>query len=63
MRIFYLVNHVEMRYFQIDAESCNVHDITEKTRRAFQNDNLVLVQSNGLKIESSEATSGNIYII
>lgn len=47
-----------MRYFTITAETCHVQDVTEKAREAFGNDDLILVQSNGLKIEVSAITNG-----
>ena len=47
-----------MQYFTITNP--NVHDITEIARKGFENDNIIIVQANGLKIEESEIINGTI---
>ena len=45
-----------MQYFQIDDGNSNVQDLTQKVRDGFAQPNLVLVQSNGLRIEDNLVT-------
>lgn len=52
-----------MQYVTITPETSNVHDITEKVRKGFCNENLILVQANGLKIEENSITSGEFFPI
>ena len=44
--------------FLIIEESANVHDITEMVRSSFEDQTLILVQSNGCRLEDTEATRG-----
>ena len=53
-----LVATARMKYFSINKESANVHDITEMVRSRFEDQNLILVQSNGCHLENTEATRG-----
>ena len=45
-----------MKYFSINEESANV--ITEMVRSSFEDQTLILVQSNGCRLEDTEATRG-----
>jgi len=45
-------------YFNIDEETANVTDITTKIREGFGEQNLILVQPNGLRIEDANVTRG-----
>ena len=45
-------------FFHIDEESANVVDVTTKVRSGFGDENLILVNANGLRIEDSDATRG-----
>ena len=47
-----------MKYFLIDEESANVHDITEMVRSRFEDQTLILVERNGYRLEDTEATKG-----
>ena len=49
-----------MKYFSINEESANVHDITEMVRSSFEDQTLILVHSNGCRLEDTEATRGII---
>ena len=51
-----LVATARMKYFSINEESANVHDITEMVRSSFENQTFILVQSNGCSLEDTEAT-------
>ena len=42
----------------INQSTSNVDAITMKTRETFEDETLILVQSNGLRFEPSDATSG-----
>ena len=53
-----LVATARMKYFSINEDSANVHDITEMVRSSFEDQNLILVQSNGCRLEDTEATRG-----
>lgn len=53
-----LGNHDRLQYFHITPVESNVETVTEKVRNGFDNANLILVQSNGYKIEDNEATRG-----
>ena len=53
-----LVATARMKYFSINEESANVHDITEMVRSSFEDQTLILVQSNGCRLEDTEATRG-----
>jgi len=49
--------HVEMQYFLITEGSANLlKDITEQAQTKFENPNIILVQSNGLKIGDNKVT-------
>ena len=41
-----LVATARMKYFSINEDSANVHDIAEMVRSSFEDQNLILVQSN-----------------
>ena len=43
-------------FINIDEESSNITEITNKAREGFQNPNLSIVNANLLKIEDSDAT-------
>ena len=45
-----------MKYFSINEESANVHDITEIW--SFEDQTLILVQSNGCHLEDTKVTRG-----
>ena len=47
-----------MKYFSINEESANVHDITEMVRSSFEDQTLILVQSNAYRLEGTETTRG-----
>ena len=51
-----------MQFFNIDEGSANVTDITTKCRDGFGNENLLLVQANGLRIEDNAVTQSE-YIV
>ena len=51
-----------MQFFNIDEGSANVTDITAKCRDGFGNENLLLVQANGLRIEDNAVTQSE-YIV
>ena len=53
-----LMATARMKYFSINEESANVHDITEMVRSGFEDQNLILVQGNGFRLEDTEATRG-----
>ena len=53
-----LVATARMKYFSINEESANVHDITEMVRSSFEDQTLILVQSNGCRLEDTEKTRG-----
>ncbi|XP_066914772.1 uncharacterized protein [Clytia hemisphaerica] len=48
--------HRRMQFFNIDEGSANVTDITAKCRDGFGNENVLLVQANGLRIEDNVVT-------
>jgi len=47
-----------MQYFNIQTETANVVDITTMVRRGFEDDNLILVQAIGFRLEENETTRG-----
>ena len=47
-----------MLYFNITEETANVQDLTERAREHFADSTLVLVQSNGLRVEDNAVTRG-----
>ena len=47
-----------MKYFSINEDSANVHNIKEMVRSSFEDQNLILVQNNGCRLEDTEATRG-----
>ena len=48
-----------MQFFNITEQTANVSDLTRIVREGFHDELLVLVQSNCLRYEESEATKGN----
>ena len=50
-------------YFNINEATANLNDVEKKVREGFENENLILVNSNGLKIEDSEATRSKHFIL
>ena len=46
-------------FFSIDEDTANVVDVTAKIRSGFGDESLILVNSNGLRIEDSDVTRGN----
>lgn len=61
--LIFLGNHDRLQYFHITHAESNVETVTEKVRVGFDDPNLILVQSNGYKIEDNEATRGTIIAI
>jgi len=59
----YLGTNDRIQYFHVTDEECSVDQITEKAREGFGNDNLILVQANGLKVEDSDVTKGIKYTL
>lgn len=57
--IFDSGEHLRIHQFHIEEEQANLQDITEKARNGFGNNDLILIQSNGLRIEDNEVTRGN----
>ena len=57
--VFLLGEHIQMRFFNITEQTANVSDLTRIVREGFLDESLVLVQSNCLRYEESEATTGN----
>ena len=53
-----LADTLRMMYFNITEETANVQDITERVREDFEDNSLVLVQANGLRVEDSVVTRG-----
>ena len=47
-----------MKYFSVNEESANVHDITEMVRSSFEDQNIILVQSNGCRLDDTEPLRG-----
>ena len=48
-----------MQFFNITEQTANVSDLTRIVREGFHDEPLVLVQSNCLRYEESEATKVN----
>ena len=48
-----------MQFFNITEQTANVSDLTRIVKEGFHDEPLVLVQSNCLRYEESEATKGN----
>ena len=57
--VFLLGEHIRMQFFNITEQTANVSDLTRIVREGFHDELLVLVQSNCLRYEESEATKGN----
>ena len=57
--VFLLGEQIQMRFFNITEQTANVSDLTKIVREGFLDESLVLVQSNCLRYEESEATTGN----
>jgi len=51
-----------MIYIGISEGNCDLAYIISRAREAFGVDDLVLVQSNGLRVEDNEVTRGNYYL-
>lgn len=51
-----------MQFFMINEETANVEGITSKARDGFGEPSLILVQSNGLKIEDNPVTQSKYKI-
>ena len=45
-----------MQYINVNNTNANVPDITSKARELFNNPGLVLVQSNGMRVEDNAVT-------
>ena len=50
-------------YFNIEPDTANVVDVTTKVRSALDNENLVLVNPSGVRIEDCEGTRGILFMI
>ena len=48
-----------MQFFNTTEQSANISDLTGIVREGFHDESFVLVQSNCLRYEESEATKGN----
>ena len=57
--VFLPGEHIRMQFFNITEQTANVSDLTRIVREGFLDKLLVLVQSNCLRYEESEATTGN----
>ena len=57
--VFLLGEDIRMQLFNITEQTANVSDLTRIVREGFHDELLVLVQSNCLRYEESEATKGN----
>ena len=57
--VFLLGEQIQMRFFNITEQTANVSDLTRIVRERFLDESLVLVQSNCLRYEESETTTGN----
>ena len=57
--VFLLGEHIQVQFFNITEQTANVSDLTRIVREGFLDESLVLVQSNCLRYEESEATTGN----
>ncbi len=53
-----IVNQSRQKYIMITEDSADVSSITKACKEEFDDETLVIVSSNGLSIEDSEATRG-----
>ncbi len=53
-----IVNQSWQKYIMITEDSADVSSITKACKEEFDDETLVIVSSNGLSIEDSEATRG-----
>ena len=53
-----IVNQSRQKYVMITEDSANVDLITKACKEEFKDETLVIVSTNGLSIEDSEATRG-----
>jgi DNA-binding transcriptional regulator YhcF (GntR family) len=53
-----IVNQSRQKYIMITEDSADVSSITKACEEEFDDETLVIVSSNGLSIEDSEATRG-----
>ena len=51
-----------MKYFSINEESASLPDIAEMVRSSFEDQILILVQSNGWRLEDKEVTRGISFV-
>ena len=51
-----------MQYLTIREEEVSVVSITAKVRQSFGNEYLILVQTNGFKMEDTNTTRGKFYL-
>ena len=47
-----------MKYFSINEECANVHDITEMVRSSLEDQTFMLVQRNGCRLDDTEVSRG-----